>query len=122
MNIIGYCRVSTDTSDQLNSLETQKQFFEEYAKKNGHNLVRVYADEGISGNISNNNNFTFIEAYLSFGTLFPAKEKGLYGANGFIIKYGNILQNCTIDNIFEGNEQLFQDKVNELLFKEGRTT
>jgi len=49
MNIVGYCRVSTDKSDQLNSLETQKQFFEEYAEKNGHTLIRLYADEGTSG-------------------------------------------------------------------------
>lgn len=49
MNIAAYCRVSTDKSDQLNSLEAQKGFFAEFAEKNGHNLVRVYADEGISG-------------------------------------------------------------------------
>ena len=49
MNIAAYCRVSTDKEDQLNSLEAQKNFFMEYAKKNGHNLVKVYADEGISG-------------------------------------------------------------------------
>ena len=49
MNIAAYCRVSTDKSDQLNSLEAQKGFFCEFAKKNNHNLVRVYADEGISG-------------------------------------------------------------------------
>lgn len=49
MNIAAYCRVSTDTSDQLNSLETQKKFFTEYTEKQGHNLVKVYADEGISG-------------------------------------------------------------------------
>lgn len=49
MNIAAYCRVSTDKSDQLNSLETQKNFFIEYTKKHGHNLVQLYADEGISG-------------------------------------------------------------------------
>ncbi|MCM1525043.1 MAG: recombinase family protein [Ruminococcus sp.] len=49
MNIAAYCRVSTDKSDQLNSLETQKKFFTEFTKKNGHNLVKLYADEGISG-------------------------------------------------------------------------
>lgn len=49
MNIAAYCRVSTDKSDQLNSLETQKKFFLEYTEKNNHNLVRLYADEGISG-------------------------------------------------------------------------
>lgn len=49
MNIAAYCRVSTDKSDQLNSLETQKKFFTEFTEKNGHNLVKLYADEGISG-------------------------------------------------------------------------
>lgn len=49
MNIAAYCRVSTDTTDQLNSLEAQKRFFTEYTKKNGGNLVKLYADEGISG-------------------------------------------------------------------------
>lgn len=54
MNIAAYCRVSTDKEDQLNSLETQKKFFEEFANKNGHNLVRIYADEGISGTKTKN--------------------------------------------------------------------
>ena len=54
MNLVGYCRVSTEKFDQLNSLEAQKRFFEEYAQKNGHNLVRLYADEGISGTKTKN--------------------------------------------------------------------
>ncbi len=54
MNIAAYCRVSTDKEDQLNSLETQKRFFGEYAERNGHNLVRLYADEGISGTKTKN--------------------------------------------------------------------
>ena len=49
MNIAAYCRVSTDKEDQLNSLETQKQFFREYVDKTGDTLVNLYADEGISG-------------------------------------------------------------------------
>ena len=49
MNIVAYCRVSTDTTDQLNSLEAQKQFFTDYTARTGDNLVRLYADEGISG-------------------------------------------------------------------------
>lgn len=49
MNIAAYCRVSTDTADQLNSLDAQKRFFEEYTTKTRDNLVRIYADEGISG-------------------------------------------------------------------------
>ena len=49
MNIAAYCRVSTDKADQLNSLEAQKQFFTEYTKRTGNTLVRLYADEGLSG-------------------------------------------------------------------------
>jgi DNA invertase Pin-like site-specific DNA recombinase/uncharacterized protein YecA (UPF0149 family) len=49
MNIAAYCRVSTDKEDQLNSLEAQKEFFAEYTKRTGDTLVRLYADEGISG-------------------------------------------------------------------------
>lgn len=49
MNIVAYCRVSTEKEDQLNSLEAQKKFFEDYAEKHGHNLIKIYADEGISG-------------------------------------------------------------------------
>lgn len=49
MNVAAYCRVSTDKSDQLNSLEAQKKFFMEYTRKHDHNLIKLYADEGISG-------------------------------------------------------------------------
>lgn len=49
MNIAAYCRVSTDKEDQLNSLEAQKEFFAEYTARTGDNLVRLYADEGLSG-------------------------------------------------------------------------
>lgn len=54
MDAVAYCRVSTDEQDQLNSLETQKEFFESYAKRYGHNLVRIYSDRGISGSKTKN--------------------------------------------------------------------
>ena len=49
MNIAAYCRVSTEKEDQLNSLEAQKEFFSEYTKRTGDTLIRLYADEGLSG-------------------------------------------------------------------------
>ena len=49
MRIAAYCRVSTAKEEQLDSLANQKEFFEAYARTNGYELVRVYADEGISG-------------------------------------------------------------------------
>lgn len=47
MNIAAYCRVSTDKEDQLNSLDAQKRFFTEFTEKNGHTLVRLYADAAV---------------------------------------------------------------------------
>ena len=49
MKIAAYCRVSTNKDEQLDSLHHQKEFFIEYAQRNGHELIHLYADEGISG-------------------------------------------------------------------------
>ncbi len=68
MNIAAYCRVSTDKEDQLNSLEAQKEFFTEYTKRTGDNLVRLYADEGISGTkIKNRKEFLHMMADAEHG-------------------------------------------------------
>ena len=70
MNIAAYCRVSTDKEDQLNSLETQKEFFLEYTKRTGDNLIKLYADEGISG--------TKIKNRKEFQRMLADAEKGLF--------------------------------------------
>ena len=45
-----YARVSTNSDDQKNSIENQKEYFEEKIKKNKEwKLYKIYADEGISG-------------------------------------------------------------------------
>lgn len=49
MKVVAYCRVSTNKDEQLDSLETQQKFFNEYAKRNKYSLVKIYADEGKSG-------------------------------------------------------------------------
>lgn len=50
LNLAAYCRVSTDDEDQKNSLESQKLYFTNYINdKNDWKLVKVYADEGITG-------------------------------------------------------------------------
>ena len=70
MNIAAYCRVSTDKEDQLNSLEAQKAFFAEYTQRTGDNLVRLYADEGISG--------TKIKNRKEFLRMMADAEHGLF--------------------------------------------
>jgi len=50
LRVAAYCRVSTDKDDQLNSLENQKSYFEEYINKNLEwKFIRLYVDEGITG-------------------------------------------------------------------------
>ena len=70
MNIAAYCRVSTDKEDQLNSLEAQKEFFAEYTKRTGDNLIKLYADEGISG--------TKIKNRKEFLRMLSDAEKGFF--------------------------------------------
>lgn len=70
MRIAAYCRVSTDKDEQLDSLNHQKEFFVEYAKRSGHELVRLYADEGISG--------TSLKKREEFKRLLRDAELGLF--------------------------------------------
>jgi DNA invertase Pin-like site-specific DNA recombinase len=50
LKVAAYCRVSTDAEDQVNSLQSQKSYFNDYIRGNKDwKLVDVYADEGISG-------------------------------------------------------------------------
>ena len=70
MNIAAYCRVSTDKEDQLNSLEAQKNFFAEYTKRTGDSLIKLYADEGISG--------TKIKNRKEFLKMISDAERGLF--------------------------------------------
>lgn len=48
--VCAYCRVSTDNSKQMESLETQVSYYENYIKnKSGWEYAGVFKDEGISG-------------------------------------------------------------------------
>lgn len=69
--VAAYCRVSTEKDEQLVSLAHQKAFFEEYAQKQGLTLVKVYADEGLSG--------TRLKNRHAFAELMRDAEHGLFG-------------------------------------------
>jgi DNA invertase Pin-like site-specific DNA recombinase len=48
--VCAYCRVSTDTEEQLSSYETQVSYYEDYIKKRPDwEFSGIYADEGITG-------------------------------------------------------------------------
>jgi len=87
MDIAAYCRVSTDKADQLNSLETQRKFFIQYAERSGHRLVRLYADEGISG--------TKIRHRKEFQRMMADAESGLF--EQLVVKDISRLARNTVD-------------------------
>ena len=70
MRIAAYCRVSTDREEQKDSLAHQKEFFLEYARKNGYELFRLYADEGITG--------TSLKKRVEFQRLMQDAQMGLF--------------------------------------------
>lgn len=50
IRVAAYCRVSTDKTDQANSLESQNRYFNEYINRNPlWKLYNIYVDDGISG-------------------------------------------------------------------------
>lgn len=50
LRVVAYCRVSSDSSDQLHSYAAQiRNYTSEISKHDGWELVDVYADEGLTG-------------------------------------------------------------------------
>ena len=45
---VGYVRVSKEDETQGHSFDTQRAEIERYCESEGHELVRIYADEGVS--------------------------------------------------------------------------
>ncbi len=50
IRLAAYCRVSSDSEDQLHSFAAQIRYYKDYERKHpGYKLVDIYADEGITG-------------------------------------------------------------------------
>ena len=50
LRVAAYCRVSTDSEDQLNSFAAQQTYYNDYIRKHDSwQLAEIYADEGITG-------------------------------------------------------------------------
>ena len=50
IRVTAYCRVSTDSEDQSNSFENQRDYFEDYiGRQPNWQYIPLYADKGISG-------------------------------------------------------------------------
>jgi len=54
MKVVAYCRVSTDSRDQLNSYENQMSYFDREIEARGHKSLGIYADRGLTGTAFDN--------------------------------------------------------------------
>ncbi len=89
--VVAYCRVSTDKTDQLNSLESQKKYFNDYINRNKEwQLVQIYADEGITG--------TNTRKRKAFNKMIEDGETGLYDM--IITKEISRFARNTLDSIY----------------------
>lgn len=71
MRVCAYCRVSTDSDDQLSSFELQQAHYRSLAQSHPNwNLLHIYADEGISG--------TSLKKRDAFNEMIAACEAGEY--------------------------------------------
>jgi len=89
--VCAYCRVSTEQDDQLNSLENQKRYFEEYIKRNlDWEFCGLYVDEGISG--------TSVEKRIDFQRMIADAENKKFDL--LLTKEISRFVRNTLDSIF----------------------
>ncbi|MCM1507717.1 MAG: recombinase family protein [Ruminococcus flavefaciens] len=88
LRVAAYCRVSTESDAQINSLESQKKFFTDYINQNKKwTLVDVYSDEGVSGTSINHRdafNRMINDAYFGKIDLIITKEVSKFARNTVI--------------------------------------
>ena len=85
IKVAAYCRVSTDGEDQANSFDAQQRYFFEYIERmNDWELFEIYADEGISGTVTNKRyhfNRMINDAYQGRFQLILTKEVSRFSRN-----------------------------------------
>ena len=111
LKVAAYCRVSTDSSDQANSLASQQSYFKEYIERNPMwELYDIYVDEGITGTSTKKRkafNRMMVDAQLKKYDLIITKEISRFARNTLdSIYYTRKLKEYGIGVIF-ANDNLF---------------
>ncbi len=111
LKVAAYCRVSTDSSDQANSLSSQQSYFKEYIERNPMwELYEIYVDEGITGTSTKKRkafNRMMVDAQLKKYDLIITKEISRFARNTLdSIYYTRKLKEYGIGVMF-ANDNLF---------------
>ena len=111
LKVAVYCRVSTDSNDQANSLASQQNYFKEYIERNSMwELFDIYVDEGITGTSTKKRkafNRMMVDAQLKKYDLIITKEISRFARNTLdSIYYTRKLKEYGIGVMF-ANDNLF---------------
>lgn len=106
INVSAYCRVSTDSGEQLGSYESQKKHYAKLIKEHENwQLIGIYADKGISGTkVAKRKNFNRMIQDAVDGKLdmIIAKSISRFARNTVdTLNYVRILRNHNVDVYFE---------------------
>lgn len=119
LRVTFYSRVSTDSDEQLNSLENQVSYYTDYIKRNKNwTYIEGYVDEGLSG-ISTRKREKFNQmiddAFLGKFDLILTKEITRFARNTLdSIKYTRELLNCGVFVFFQNDNINTIDEDSEL--------
>jgi DNA invertase Pin-like site-specific DNA recombinase len=116
---VAYCRVSSDHEDQLNSLQNQKQYWEEYIKnRDDLEYCGLYIDEGITGTSTlkrDGFNQMIRDAYAGKFDFIVTKEVSRFGRNIIdVLQYTRKLKEIGIGVYFESDNINTLDNDGEL--------
>ncbi|MCL2386989.1 MAG: recombinase family protein [Defluviitaleaceae bacterium] len=102
MKVTAYCRVSTDTDDQKNSLENQAEYFKAYIEAvPSWEYVAMYVDEGLSGTSTKkreNFNRMLADAHAGKFDIILTKEVSRFARNTVdTLQYTRELKNIGVE-------------------------
>lgn len=117
--VVAYCRVSTDSDDQANSLDNQKAYFDRNIKDNPEwEFMNIYADEGITGTSTKKRksfNKMIEDAYNGKFDIILTKEVSRFARNTVdALEYTRKLKNMGIAVYFLLDNISTEDKDGEL--------
>ena len=106
LRLAPYCRVSSDSTDQLHSFAAQIRYYSDYAKKHPeYQLVDIYADKGIScTSVKNRDEFNRMIRRCKQGKIDMIITKSIarFARNTVdCLKYVRLLNDLGVDVYFE---------------------
>ena len=120
LRVTAYCRVSTDSDDQANSLANQEMYFKTKIDENPDwEYIPMYVDEGISGTSTkkrNGFNRMIADAERGLFDLVLTKEVSRFSRNTVdTLKYTKLLKSIGVGVLFTNNNIDSRKEGNELL-------